>query len=956
MRRMHLLAQLSLAAGLLPVAAAPAVGGPPGGGRAAAVHPDPAVDADGRPGDDERLPNGATARLGTTRLRHGDGLVFAAYLPDGKSLLTVSKDKTVRLWDLATGREVRRFIRGGTPSGRDGHPPSSGRNEAASAGGRMTAKSAMTEPVGVAALSRDGSRVAAADGRFVWLWETATGRRLHAFEVPKPIILLAFSPDGGSLAGVTIDKAITVWNAASGRGETRLAARVSAPEIEDAFNGSFGAVAVSPDLEYLAWNHLDLKALRPSHRLTAVATGQEPRGNPFLKELPPAFAFSSDGRSLLWAGNDQNVHVTEIATGKETLRTEKAGLNGPICGLTLSPDGKTLAVARVVVDKPEIRAELWSMATGKRLHAIVTPDAPESGLIQRFGELIARGRSLAGARAFAPDGTILAVGLGGDAAAVRLFDVATGREIPGPGEGHRSVVEALGVVPGGDRIYTFARGDGVLAWDAASGERRDHIALPEDAEAVAFSADGGRLAAVAGWSKVVVSEVATGRVIRTLEARDLGLGGASNPFLGAGPGIAALALSPDGRTLATRRVMSTDVRLWDVATGKALHILTQSAAPAEAAEAKLSAGEASGVSTPEIAFSPDGAYLAGAGAKWQLCLWEVAGGRTVWEVVLPAGSNVVRLAFSADGRSLAALDADGGVALYEVATGQPRGGLGEAAGAARKGTSAVNLGGVSARIGHALPSGLAFSPDGRRVAASSASPIIRLWDLLTGEELRRFEGDARFVACLGFTPDGRRLISGGSDTTALVWDTARAAGPRAASGPPLDAARLGALWSDLAAPDAARAFAASRELVAAPGQAVAFLKEHLRPTPIPDSGRVASLVAALRDAKFAARQEAEKELEELGEAAGPALREALRGDPPLALRQRVERLLARAFGRVPAGGAIRDLRAIELLERIGSDGARGVLEVMARGAPDARPTRDAKSALARLAAAAPSMR
>ena len=56
------------------------------------------------------------------------------------------------------------------------------------------------------------------------------------------------------------------------------------------------------------------------------------------------------------------------------------------------------------------------------------------------------------------------------------------------------------------------------------------------------------------------------------------------------------------------------------------------------------------------------------------------GGRTVWEAVLPAGSNVVRLAFSADGRSLAGLDADGSVALYEVATGQPRHRLGESAG------------------------------------------------------------------------------------------------------------------------------------------------------------------------------------------------------------------------------------------------------------------------------------
>ena len=258
-------------------------------------------------------------------------------------------------------------------------------------------------------------------------------------------------------------------------------------------------------------------------------------GTRLLNELPPALAFSSDGRSLLWAGNDQNVHVTEIASGKETLRTEKAGLNGPICGLSLSPDGKTLAVSRIVLDKPEMRVELWGMTTGKGLHAIVAPDAPN----QRHPKVrwVRRGDAESCRPwAFSPDGTTLAVGLGDLAAAVRLFDVATGREARSPGEGHRAVVEALGVAPGGDRIYTFARGDGLLAWDAASGQGRGRVALPEETEAVAFSADGVRLAAVVGWSKVVVSEIATGRVIQTFGGHDLGLEGGVQPAPGGGPG------------------------------------------------------------------------------------------------------------------------------------------------------------------------------------------------------------------------------------------------------------------------------------------------------------------------------------------------------------------------------------------------------------------------------------
>ena len=247
-------------------------------------------------------------------------------------------------------------------------------------------------------------------------------------------------------------------------------------------------VALSPDLKDLAWNYLDPKAMRPSLRFTELAGGEEPRGNPFLSELPPAMAFSADGRSLLWAGNDQNVHITEIATEKETVRTEIAGLNAPICGLTLSPDGKTLAVGRVVVDRPEIRVELWNLASGKRLHAFVIPEAPDLGVVSRLATFVTRSRGLAGAWAFSPDGTVLALGLG-DAAAVRLFEVQTGREIPTPGEGHRGTVEALQVTSGGNKVHTFARGDGVLAWNMADGTTGP-VPLPEDADAVAFSADG----------------------------------------------------------------------------------------------------------------------------------------------------------------------------------------------------------------------------------------------------------------------------------------------------------------------------------------------------------------------------------------------------------------------------------------------------------------------------------
>ena len=67
------------------------------------IYPAPA------PVDDKPLPDGAIARMGSTLLRHGDAVSFAAYTPDGKALVTAGRDKMVRLWDLATEREIRSF-------------------------------------------------------------------------------------------------------------------------------------------------------------------------------------------------------------------------------------------------------------------------------------------------------------------------------------------------------------------------------------------------------------------------------------------------------------------------------------------------------------------------------------------------------------------------------------------------------------------------------------------------------------------------------------------------------------------------------------------------------------------------------------------------------------------------------------------------------------------------------
>ena len=130
-------------------------------------------------------------------------------------------------------------------------------------------------------------------------------------------------------------------------------------------------------------------------------------------------------------------------------------------------------------------------------------------------------------------------------------------------------------------------------------------------------------------------------------------------------------------------------------------------------------------------------------------------------------------------------------------------------------------------------------------------------------------------------------------------------------------------------------------------ESVRFLKVRLRPVPPTDSRRIARWVADLDADEFEVRGKATAALAELEELAEPALRRALADRPSAELRIRVESLLkALATGSSPE--RLRALRAVEVLELLATPEASELLATLGRGAPAARLTREATSALERL--------
>lgn len=229
--------------------------------------------------------------------------------------------------------------------------------------------------------------------------------------------------------------------------------------------------------------------------------------------------------------------------------------------------------------------------------------------------------------------------------------------------------------------------------------------------------------------------------------------------------------------------------------------------------------------------------------------------------------------------------------------------------------------------------------------------MIRLWELATGHE--RFHYDRqpyathrKGVRCLAFSPDSTLLASGGDDHTILIWDVTGQRTTHLAGKDRLRPAESDALWNDLGDTDAAKAYRAMQALFAVPEPAVSLLKQRIHPAAVDPRG-IERLIADLDDDRFEVRDNADRELRKVVDDAEPALQKALAGKPSLEQRRRVQ-LLLQVIESGPSPGRRRELRAVEVLERIGSVEAQQVLHMLAEGDPQAWLTREAKAARQRL--------
>ena len=599
--------------------------------------------------------------------------------------------------------------------------------------------------------SPDGSLFATAglDG-IARIWETSSGRELRRLVGHSaPVQTVGFDPRGGSIATGSYDKTVKLWELATGR-----LIRTFGP-----FSEIVSTALYSPDGRTLVVcvdnkvHFLDSRTGVPWHQEVIPAPGK----NEKVASIATYFyaAFNHRGSRLIvssnWDATDRS-WVLDGVTGRR-LEAGEGQLVNPVPGTMVNSRIFTPDDDRFLLDTRD-GLFLYDARTGEALHPFVVPGhrlsfialaeqgdllvatSENKGLI-KFWDLpsrreirsisLPRGIGTNGCINLSPDGKTLAFGdLGGQ---VRLWYNLLGRKVdtlrvrPAP-TGGRPSLRGLAIDPLG-RTLAVAAQDGSLTLAEIRGRRVlrtiEGPAVP--IYGVAYSHDGGSVAAASADGRVRVRDAVDGSILHDLK-----------PASRRGQAL-AIAFDRTGRRLVAG-YDDGSLSTWDVPGGKEAFSIPR------AHEAPIQG----------VAYSPDGSTIATAGGDQKIQLRDASTGRLRDTLVVDAKSleagTFYSVAFGHDGRQVVAACAGAIAVVWDAAGGPAR----------------LTLKGHVGKVYQAR-----FSPDDRRVITAGEDGRVKIWDTVIGSETYELRCSAPLAAAL-LTPDGFQLIAADWSGLLTFWD------------------------------------------------------------------------------------------------------------------------------------------------------------------------------------------
>ncbi len=671
--------------------------------RGVAVSPDGKLVASGDYAGEIRLRDAVT---GAIKASFGDTSGSAeslSFSSDGKRLAAGGNrtGRILRIWDVTTGQVLKTF---------DGH----------------------TAVVYWVEFSPDDKLLVSSsrDGT-VRIWDADGGEVNHVLHHPSEVFSVIFLPGGKQVASVCFDGQTRIFDAKTGELVRTLAPLVQTTAPQPPIAAM--AIAASRDGKMLAMSQ--------STRIGLWSTATwEPESLEQRNALAFGLMFSGDGKTLISSNTDSSVRLWNVVERQQTKMlavpiAEQMGA-GQVSSLSVSPDGKTIAIAsrRNVIElrERETGAVVRSLSGKSPVStASFSPDGRtvaaggQNGSVVLFdvdsGEarLTLQGHSAAvNAVAWSADGKFVASG--SDDRTVRFWDASEGKEIATL-EGQGSEVLAAAISSDGKLLVTGGSDSTAYVWDVEKKQQlaalRGHGAA---VQAVAFSPDGRSIATASGDGTARLWDATTYRPRNVLNHQEP---------------IRSLVFSPGGLTLATGGDAGS-IRLWDTARGTVRKRLAEHAGQVTA-----------------LAFLPDGSALISGGIDQSIRIWESSGPATAALVFMPAhGAEALGAVFSPDGKWLITTGADRRVAIRDPATGNVR----------------RVLQGHTNRVYRAV-----ISPDSKMLATVSSDGTVRTWSIERGEQTGMFNaGQDKLIAAraVALSPSGEIVASGADDGTIRLWN------------------------------------------------------------------------------------------------------------------------------------------------------------------------------------------